>query len=428
MDGLSLVDGWLPIVLLAVGGLAVFGLLTRWGRGAVATAVLAVLVAALVFAGLNLLVVGALDLVPEPLPRQVLIWIAIGLGGVVLALGSLFGTRPGRKVLALLCGLLVVVAAASQVNVYFEQYPTLAALAGGGDERSFTGGHGAPSRSMTTPVATRWRGPATGASSIETSTIPGTVSGFTGRDAQLYLPAAYNSPNAPLLPVLVLVAGQPGGPEDWVVGGTLQALMDEVAQRHGGLAPVTVVVDPNGADGNNTMCMDSDIAKADTYLSVDVPRWIEANLGIDANHAHWAFGGWSFGGTCAIQMATRHPDLYPNFVDMAGEREPAISADRTQTIQVAFHGDTAAFDALTPLTLLAERKYPEVWGYFACGGDEQEVGAWQTEVSTAAQRAGMTVRTQVVPGQGHSWGVPHASLPPALDFLGPRLGLTAAAR
>ncbi|MCE3552949.1 esterase family protein [Pseudonocardia sp. RS11V-5] len=424
MGGLSLVDGWLPIVLLAVGGLAAFGLLTRWGRGAVAAAVVAVLVAALVFAGLNLLVVNQLALVPEPLPRQVLLWVAIGSGGVVLALGSLFGTRPGRKVLALVCGLLVVVAAASQVNVYYEQYPTLAALAGT-DERSFTGGHGAPSRSMTTPVATRWKGPATGASSIETSPIPGTVSGFTGRDAQLYLPAAYNSPNAPLLPVLVLVAGQPGGPEDWVVGGTLQTVMDDVAQRHGGLAPVTVVVDPNGADGDNTMCMDSDVAKADTYLSVDVPRWIEGNLGIDANHAHWAFGGWSFGGTCAIQMATRHPDLYPNFVDMAGEREPAISADRTQTIAIAFHGDTAAFDALTPLTLLAQRRYPEVWGYFACGADEPEVGAWQTEVSTAAQRAGMTVRTQVVPGQGHSWGVPHASLPPAMDFLGPRLGLTA---
>ncbi|GAA4686595.1 alpha/beta hydrolase-fold protein [Pseudonocardia yuanmonensis] len=425
MGGLSLVDGWLPVVLLAVGGVALFALLTRWGRGAVVSVVLAVLVAALVFAGLNPLVVDGLDLLPEPLPRQVLIWLALGVGGIALAVGSLFGTSPGRKVLALVCGLLVLVSAASQVNVYFEQYPTVSALAGTGDERSFAGGHDAASRPMTTPVASRWTGPATVPSSIESAPIPGTVSGFTARDAQLYLPAAYNSPNAPLLPVLVLVAGQPGGPQDWVVGGTLQALMDDVAQRHGGLAPVTVVVDPNGADGNNTMCMDSDIAKADTYLSVDVPRWIEANLGIDSNHAHWAFGGWSFGGTCAVQMATRHPDLYPNFVDMAGEREPAISADRTQTIQRAFHGDTAAFDALTPLTLLAERRYPEVWGYFACGGDEQEVGAWQTEVSTAAQRAGMTVRTQVVPGQGHSWAVPHASLPPAMDFLGPRLGLTA---
>ncbi|MDN5859301.1 MAG: esterase family protein, partial [Pseudonocardia sp.] len=183
------------------------------------------------------------------------------------------------------------------------------------------------------------------------------------------------------------------------------------------------VVDPNGADTANTMCMDSDIAKADTYLSVDVPAWIEANLGVDTNKEHWAFGGWSFGGTCALQMATRHPDLYPNFIDMAGEREPALSADRTVTVQRAFHGDTAAFTALTPLTLMAQKRYPDVWGYFSNGGNEAEVGAWTTEVSTAARKAGMTVKTQVVPGQGHSWGVPIASLPQAMDFLAVRLGL-----
>jgi S-formylglutathione hydrolase FrmB len=276
---------------------------------------------------------------------------------------------------------------------------------------------------MDTPVVDRWTGPATGASTMATAPIPGTLSGFTGRPAQIYLPAAYNTPNPPLLPVLVLVAGQPGGPDDWVTAGRLQQLMDSVATAHNGLAPVTVVVDPNGGDTDNTMCMDSVIARADTYLSKDVPAWIEANLGVDSDKARWAFGGWSYGGTCALQMATRHPDVYPNFVDMAGEREPALSADRTQTIQQAFNGDTAAFTALTPLTLLARNKYPQVWGYFSNGSEEQQVGQWTTEVSTAAQQAGMTVRTQVVPGQGHSWGVPHASLPPALDFLGQRLGI-----
>ncbi|MFC7660806.1 hypothetical protein ACFQV8_36515 [Pseudonocardia benzenivorans] len=92
------------------------------------------------------------------------------------------------------------------------------------------------------------------------------------------------------------MSGQPGGPQDWVVSGGLQKLMDEFAAQHNGLAPVTVVVDPNGAEDGNTMCMDSDIAKADTYLTVDVVNWITANVGIDSNHAHWAFGGWSFGG------------------------------------------------------------------------------------------------------------------------------------
>lgn len=420
MADLSLIDGWVPPVLLAVGGVALVLLLARRGRGALVTVVVAVLLVALTYAGRNPLVVDVLDL----LPGKVLVWVALGVGAVVLAVGNLFGTTGGRKALAIGCGVLALVTAGSQVNVYFEEYPTVAALAGDdSDEPLATGDRGALSRSMDTPVVDRWKGPATEASTVPDAPIPGTVSGFTGRPVRIYLPAAYNSPEPPLLPVLVLVAGQPGGPDDWVVSGRLQMLMDRFAAAHGGLAPVTVVVDPNGADTADTMCMDSDIAKADTYLSVDVPAWIAANLRVDSNKKHWAFGGWSFGGTCALQMTTLHPDIYPNFIDMAGEREPALSADRTQTVKRAFHGDTAAFDALLPLTLMAQKRYPDVWGYFSNGSDEAEVGAWTTEVSTAARQAGMTVRTQVVPGQGHSWGVPIASLPPALDFLATRLGL-----
>jgi S-formylglutathione hydrolase FrmB len=201
--------------------------------------------------------------------------------------------------------------------------------------------------------------------------------------------------------------------------------MDQFAAANGGLAPVVVVVDPNGPNDTITMCMDSDIARADTYLSQDVPNWITSELGVDANHAHWAFGGFSYGGTCAIQMATRHTQLYPSFIDISGE--PAISADRTQTIQTAFGGDTAAFDALTPLTLLSEHRYPDVWGFFAAGADDGEFLPAMTEVSAAAQKAGMTVHTQTVLGQGHSWAVPEAVILPALEWLGPRLGLTRSA-
>jgi S-formylglutathione hydrolase FrmB len=283
------------------------------------------------------------------------------------------------------------------------------------------------SRPETTPVVDRWKGgPATGTSRVVTADIPGTVSGFTARSAYIYLPAAYAGPAAPLLPVLVLVSGQPGGPSDWIVSGRLQTLLDQFAAVHNGLAPVAVVVDPNGPNDTITMCMDSNIAKADTYLSQDVPNWITSQLGVDANHAHWAFGGFSYGGTCAIQMATRHPDLYPSFIDISGEREPAISADRSKTIQAAFGGNTAAFDALTPLTLLGERHYPNVWGLFAAGAGDAMFLASMNEVAPAAQKAGMTVKTQVVPGEGHSWAVPEAVTPAALQWLGPRLGLTRA--
>ena len=430
MAELSLISGPVPLVVLVLGAVALLVLLVllvRRRRTAAVTVVAAVAVAAVILLGLNWVVTSGLQLFPEALPGLVTAWIAAGAAAVVLVVGNMVRTTTGTKLLALGSGVAVLLATGSQINNYFAQYPTLGALTGSaGEVSTLTGVKRQPSQSVASPVVSRWKGPATTPSQVVTATIPGTASGFTARSAYVYLPPAYTSPSPPLLPVLVLVSGQPGGPQDWVTAGNLQSLMDQFAAAHGGLAPVTVVVDPNGPSDTITMCMDSQIAKADTYLSQDVPNWIAAELGVDTNRARWAFGGFSYGGTCAIQMATRHTDLYPSFIDISGEREPAISADRTQTIQAAFGGNTAAFDALTPLTLLGQRRYPEVWGYFAAGGNDAVFSASMVEVSAAAQKAGMTVQRQVVAGQGHSWAVPNAALPPALVWLAPRLGLTAA--
>ena len=46
-------------------------------------------------------------------------WIAVGVGALVLVVGGLVGTYLGRKLLAVACGLVVLVAAGSQINRYF---------------------------------------------------------------------------------------------------------------------------------------------------------------------------------------------------------------------------------------------------------------------------------------------------------------------
>jgi hypothetical protein len=76
------------------------------------------------------------------------------------------------------------------------------------------------------------------------------------------------------------------------------------------------------------------------------------------------------------------------------------------------------------LVLLSQRQYPNVWGFFSVGANDTEFVKEMTEVSTAAQKAGMTIKIVPVPNQGHSWAVPAAILLPGLEWLGPRLGLT----
>ncbi len=105
------------------------------------------------------------------------------------------------------------------------------------------------------------------------------------------------------------------------------------------------------------MCLDSRIAQADTFLSQDVPAWIDQTLDVDPDHRQWAAGGFSFGGTCAVQMVTRHPEIYGSALAFSSEQEPAIAKEREKTIEASFGGDTEAFERLTPLRLMAERRF-----------------------------------------------------------------------
>jgi len=133
--------------------------------------------------------------------------------------------------------------------------------------------------------------------------IPGRVSQFGARPAWIYLPPAYlGSPRA-VLPVLVLIPGQPGGPEDWLLAGRLAGIVDAFAAAHHGLAPVVAVPDVTGSVFGNPLCMDSRLGRTETYLATEVPEWVASNLQVDPQRR--AIGGFSFGGTCALQLAVR---------------------------------------------------------------------------------------------------------------------------
>jgi S-formylglutathione hydrolase FrmB len=252
--------------------------------------------------------------------------------------------------------------------------------------------------------------------------IPATRSGFVARQAWLYLPPAYLTSPRAQLPVLVLLAGQPGSPEDWFDSGELAARMDRFAAQHEGLAPVVVVPDDLGDPLSNPLCMDSRLGQVATYLSDDVPNWITATLQVDPDRSAWAIGGLSNGGTCSLQMAVNYPDVYPTFVDISGEAEPNLG-DHAQTVQAAFGGDEAAFAAVNPLQVMAERQFPDTAGYLVAGQEDSVYLPQAQRVFAACQAAGMSVELHLLPG-GHTWQVWGPGLENALPWLATRLGLT----
>jgi len=68
--------------------------------------------------------------------------------------------------------------------------------------------------------------------------VPSTVSGFPTRQGTLYLPPAFFDSTPAALPVIVMVAGTPGGPQDWLRAGFAAQTADAYATRHQGVAPI----------------------------------------------------------------------------------------------------------------------------------------------------------------------------------------------
>ena len=231
---------------------------------------------------------------PENIPLEVLTWCVPAVAALVLMLLRLPRSSWRQRSLGLVAFVLVALLCTVQVNAYFGLNRTVSDLMGTAVARISTLEPALthqPGAAAAVPLNGWQPGselPKEGA--LRKANIPGTASGLSTRDAYLYLPPAYFAANRPALPVLLLFSGQPGGPADWLSGGALRAHMDDFAAAHGGVAPVVVVADPNGSQQANTLCMDSRIAHADTYLSKDVPAWIATTLDVSPDHR---LGPWA---------------------------------------------------------------------------------------------------------------------------------------
>jgi enterochelin esterase-like enzyme len=427
----ELVYGTVPTVITVLGALAGVALITRRHRRWWVRVVPALLLGTVLVCLLILWIMDGLwQPFPDKLPLRVLLWIGAALFAIGLAVATLPNARWWRGGLALLAAVLVITTSVMKINAFYGQYPTLRQAFGlpPANEIAFANLH-APTPDPYRPAAGEpllkgWRPPPgmPTEGNVTQIPIPGTESGFpVSRNAYIYVPPAYQTGARPLLPVLVLLHGQPGGPIDWLNGGQLSAAMDRFAAAHNGLAPVVVLPDATGGTLTNPLCTDSKLGKAETYLARDVPDWIRRNLQVDLDTRHWAVGGFSYGGTCALQLGVRKPQLFPTFIDISGQLEPTLG-NRQRTVAEAFNGDEAAFRRINPLDLMAGTPFPASAGMIAVGDSDPDFRGTQRQVLEACKRARMSVQWLEVRG-GHNWPSASASLNGSVNWLAGRMGL-----
>lgn len=397
-----------------------------WRRG--------LLTIAIAFAGTLLvawLVVDVVDAFGVELGWDMRLYAAAGVSLAAFGLSVLAGGRSsgafGRRSLALLLVLASLAGAAAGVNASFGKYRTLDQVFAGG---SVADASGLPARiqGAAHPVnEADWKPPADmpEAGQLRTIPIPGAKSGFPARPAAVYLPPAALTSSPPVLPVMIMLSGQPGDPTDLFYSGQFQATLDAFAAQHHGLAPIVVSPDQLSAPQKNPMCVDGIDGKSRTYLDTDVDAWIRANLNVATDRTAWAFGGFSQGGTCTMQIGLDLPERYGTDIVVSPELIPAIG-DEESTIRVGFGGDRAAYDRASPLNVMkSHAPYSDTVLILGTGGDDKLFTMWGDQMASAAKDDGIQVTRLSSPGTSHDFHTVDYVLERALPQFAVRAGLIA---
>ncbi|MBB5157705.1 alpha/beta hydrolase [Saccharopolyspora phatthalungensis] len=323
-----------------------------------------------------------------------------------------FRERVLRLTLAPLVTVLLAANALTGVNAYFGYYLTISQVLGVAGENQ---GSLAMINAQTAP-------PASGV--VVAIDIPGLTSGFQARPANVYLPPTWFAKPRPRLPVIVLLHGTPGSPTDWLDGGQAQQTADRWAADHGGVAPIVVMPDVNGTVFGDTECVDSPRGKAETYLTSDVPRFLRSRFLTRDPGRDWAVAGLSEGGSCAIMLALRHPDVFATFADFGGLLGPrdGDTNDPAGTPAALFGGSQQDFDAHEPAWLLSHRRFPDLHGFFVVGDNDPEPFEAVRQLAELSHRAGIATEVVVIPGGEHTFDVWSTAFANAMPWIAHRLG------
>lgn len=348
---------------------------------------------------------------------------ALGLGMLGAVAVGIVALAGWRRVISIVLAVLVLVFTGMQIDGAYNQYPKVRSLFG---MPYYAALSDSLERTATLDIA-QWRetqsasAPATGRTfSVD---IPATTSGFAARHANVWLPPAALTDEAAALPVIIVLSGQPGSTDDLFVAGGLDAVLDEYAAAHDGVAPIVVAPDQLGAPLNNPICIDStQYGNVETYLTVDVPDWIRANLPVASDIDQWALAGFSQGATCTMQIGPAHPELFGQMFAISSELEPNNGTEQ-QMIDQYFGGSEAAFTAHTPLGAIAQHSPSSQHVLFAAGSGDTQAQGTITRLRAAADAAGMTTRGVLSQGTSHDFWTVRNVLPAGIDQLGVWFGL-----
>ena len=359
-DHVSLMHGWVPVAAQILAGLLLVGAIVRRDRRWRLVSLPIAAAVGVAGTGLTYWSIFSNGLSGEPAPRALWVWVALtGLAVGVAVLGWRSAARWRRSV-SLLAVPVSALCAALMLNLWVGYFPTVQTAWG-----QLTGGP-LPGQTDSATIAKMVAAKAVPAKG---KVVPVNITGpsnFKHRGELVYLPPAYfASDPPPALPTVMMIGGQFNTAADWIRAANAVGTIDDFAARHGGNAPVFVFADSGGAFNNDTECVNGVRGNAADHLTEDVVPYMVEHFRVSDDPANWGAVGWSSGGTCALNLTVKYPELFSTFVNIDGDLAPNAGT-KAQTVERLFGGNAAAYDDWDPATVIERHgDYEGVAGWFA---------------------------------------------------------------
>jgi S-formylglutathione hydrolase FrmB len=415
---IDLITGWFPttVVIVAIASVV---LSVGWHDGAWKWELPIGIPVSFGLTLLTALAIHIFNLVPDEFPTSFYLWAWLIWYSVVIIVLGWTRAHWVLRTFSVLALVFCIIAAFTVVNQTFDYYPTLARLFGK-DAANFAN----LPQLKAIRTETRKSGKLPDHGETISLPIPGTVSKFHTNPAFVYLPPVWFKSPEPQLPVVELIAGIPGQPSDWTRAGYADTTSTAFAEQHHGVAPILVIPDNNG-NSQDTECSNSSMGNAETYLTTDVPNFMQANFNAAVGKHSLAIAGLSDGGTCATMLALRNPQVFQTFASYSGYNVPTyLNDDAQQTIATLYGGSKANYDAHSPSFLLTSKRFPGLAGWFTAGQSDPGALAPARQLADLAQKAGFEQVCLTTPPGTHSFTFWAQAFKDSLPWLSWHLGLT----
>jgi enterochelin esterase-like enzyme len=253
-------------------------------------------------------------------------------------------------------------------------------------------------------------------------TVTGRHSHIT-RVVYVYLPPQYFQPayKSYRFPVIELIHGQPGEPQDWINVVGVTDILDHLATRQLAQPAVLLMPDANGGERVSLQCLNQAGGPQDlTYLAVDLPDQITHLVRVQPPGPAWGVAGYSEGGFCAANMTLRFPDRYGYAGVLSGYFVPFNNQLAHPIRQVSpFGGNRALQQENTPLdeirALPPSTIMPQFW--LGAGADDKLDVANAEIFRQELQLRQADVPLTLTAGGGHTMMTWRAEVPPMLRWM-----------